>query len=110
MPQHTAGPDSKTHSFAITIALNAAAIELILISQTCFRRTFNAQNMDLPFQTEVALGVIPLVFLSVVLILTFVVKRWAQVRLKSLWRHVAFSACLLVVGQHIVGIWLALIP
>ena len=66
--------------------------------------------MELPLQTEVALGIIPLVFISVVLILTFVIQRWGQVRLKCLWRSVAVSACLLFVGQHIIGIWLALLP
>ena len=110
MLQNTAGRNSDSPSFTIPILLNTAALVLILISQTCFRRTFNAQKIELLLQTEVALGIIPLVFISVVLILTFVIQRWAQVRLKCLWRPVAVSACLLVVGQHIIGIWLALLP
>ncbi len=110
MSHNTVGRDSDPPSFTIPIVLNAVALALILISQTYFRRTFEARKIELAFQTEIALGIMPLVVLSAVLLLTLVIKRWAQVRWKSLWVSVAVCACGLVVGQHVIGIWLAFLP
>ena len=110
MPHNTAKRVSETPWFTIPIALNAAALGLILISQTCFRRTFDATEIELPFQTQIALGVMPHVTLSAILLSTFVMQRWANVRLMRLWGSVAVSACGLVVGQHMIGVWLAFLP
>lgn len=110
MFRNTVGRDSDPLSFTIPIALNGAALVLILISQTYFLRIFEASETELPFQTQIALGVLPLIILSTVLLLTLVLKLWANVRLKSLWRPVAVSATGLVVGQHVMAVWLAFLP
>ncbi len=81
MSQNTAGHNSDSPSFTNPIALKVVALALILISQSYFRRTFDATEIELPFQTQIALGAMPLVVLASVLLLTLVLKCWVQVRL-----------------------------
>lgn len=110
MSQNNVGRDSDPPSFTIPIVLNAVALAMIPISQAYFRQIFETQQIELPFQTQITLGVMPLVVLAAVLFLTFVIKRWTKVRLKCVWIPFAVSACGLVVGQHVIGIWLAFLP
>lgn len=98
--------ESDIPSLTVPIVFNMVALPTLLASQAYFRHRFDALQIELPYQTEVAIGVIPPLVLVVLLLLTLAVKYSVVKRFTSVWEAVAVSACVLIVGQHIIAMCL----
>ena len=100
---------SGSASSTLTVPVLSCAITLpsMLASQFYYRHSFEAHQIELPFATELALGPIPIAILVGLLLATIAIKRFASDRLKIVWGPVAVSVCGVVIGHHVIAIWLA---
>jgi len=107
MSTESAKLDARTPSLGIPIAVSVVLLLSLVVSQSYFRNTFQEHEYDLPFQTELALGIIPPLLLTALLVATVAVNCSKNTRVRTIWKAIVFIVCGGIVGHQVIAMFVA---